>query len=218
MRFDWILRRGSRQYGSRPIVGRSTFRGLWWVVLLVAAILAWRNGLLPDAVYHGKLRDVVLARTGFDLADRKSLDAPKIAVRNVHGIAGATPALEAEFVNEGEKPLTELKAVASFRSGRDTDRWVASRVVYVAGGDRPPLAPGERRTIRLPSRTPYDPRTMLGRPAPILADLYYGGGFNPDGTRGRYNNSRQRRDEGLVDDLLRASNDAPQLADIVVRP
>jgi len=219
MRLDWILRGGRRgTYGNRPLVGRRTFKGVWWVVFLVALILAWRNGLLPRAVYEGKLRDVVLAKTGFDLADRKALDRPKITVDNVHGVAGAMPAVEAEFVNEGTRPITKLQAVASFHTGSESDRWVASRVVNVAGGDQPPLGPGERRTVRLASRSAFDPKTLLGRPAPILADLYYGaGGFNADGSRRRRTSASRRNDEGLVDDVLRASNEAPELTDIVVR-
>ena len=193
---------------------RSWLRSLAWSLPILALILLWRAGHLPGWVYEGRLRDEVLRRTGFDLADRTALDGPKVEVRDVRGVPGPVPAVVAVFVNVGTKPITDYRVVAAFRSG--TRVGPRSAVTYVAGGGLPPLQPGERREVRLASRTPYDPKTITGRPARIDADLYWGGSFNPDGTRRLPRSSNRDRDP--VERVLRAERAAPDWRDIAVRP
>lgn len=192
---------------------KSYWRGMAFFLLMLGVVLLWREGYLPGWVYEGPLRDQVVRRTGFDLADRASLDAPEIELREVEGVPGPVPAVVAEFENVGERQVAEYRAVAAFRSTWD-DEGPRSAPTYVAGGDRPPLGPGERRRIRLESRVRYDPRTVTGGPAPIYADLYWGGSFNPDGTR-----RQPRRDaENEVEALARWHSAQPDVSDIVVRP
>ena len=197
-----------------PRSRRSWLRGLAWSLPILALVLLWRAGHLPGWVYEGRLRNEVLRRTGFDLADRTALDGPRVEVRDVRGVPGPVPAVVAEFENVGSKPIADYHAVAAFRSG--TREGPRSAVTYVAGGGLPPLQPGERRQVRLASRTPYDPKTITGRPARIDADLYWGGSFNPDGMRRLPR--RSNRDPDPVERVLRADLAAPDRSDIVVRP
>ena len=192
---------------------RSYLRQMAFFLPVLALVLAWRAGMLPAWVYEGQLRDEVKRRTGFDLADRTALDGTRVELRDVQAAPGPTPAVVAVFENAGEKPLTEFRAVAAFRSR--WDEGPRSEVTYVAGRGQPPLQPGERRTVRLASRRPYNPRTVTGKPATIYADLYWGGGFNPDGTRRQPRNA-DRNDP--LDRALRAEAAAPDLPDIIVRP
>lgn len=191
----------------------SYWRGMAFFLVMLGVVLLWREGYLPGWVYEGPLRDEVKRRTGFDLADRTSLDGPEVELREVEGVPGPVPAVVAEFENVGEKPVAEYRAVAAFRSTWD-ENGPRSPATYVAGGDQPPLAPGERRRIRLESRRRYDPRTVTGGPAPIYADLYQGGSFNLDGTR------RQplRDPENEVESLARWHSAQPDVSGIVVRP
>ena len=206
----------------RSVVGQLAF-----VLPLLAVVLLWRSGRLPAWVYHGRLHDEVQRRTGFDLADRGALDAPKVNVVSVHGEPGSVPVVVAEFENAGTRPVKALQAVAAFRAGAPSKLPISttrqrssegprSLVVDVAGRSQPPLNPGERRVIRLPSRSAFDPRTLLRKPAPITADLYVGGAFRSDG----YPAVRQRngQSDGAIDNFLRAETNLPEVEDIVVRP
>lgn len=180
---------------------------------MLGAVLLWRAGYMPGWVYEGPLRDEVKRRTGFDLADRGSLNAPEVELIGTEPVPGPTPAVVAEFENVGERPVTEYRVVAAFRTSWD-EEGPRSRVTYLAGRGQAPLQPGERRRIRLESSRPYDPRTLTGKPAPIVADLYWGGSFEFDGTR-----TRSRRDPpNEIERLARWYNRQPDVTDIVVRP
>jgi hypothetical protein len=164
-------------------------------------------------VYEGRLRDEIKRRTGFDLADRTALNGPRVELREVRPAPGPVPAVIVELENTGETPLNEYRAVAVFRSRWD-ERGARSLVTYVAGGGQPPLAPGERRAVRLSSRIPYDPKTITGQHAGIFADVYLGGAFNSDGTR-RVRTSNRQRD--AVENALSADALEPDARDVVVR-
>jgi hypothetical protein len=193
---------------------QSYWRGFAFFLPMLAAVLLWRAGYMPGWVYEGPLRDEVKRRTGFDLADRGSMDAPQVELIGTEPVPGPTPALVAEFENVGDRPVTEYRVVAGFRTPRVEKEGPRSAVTYLAGGGQAPLQPGERRRLRLESSRPYDPRRLGGGPASIVADLYWGGSFNYDGTR-----AQSRRDPpNELESFLRWEAAQPDVSGIVIRP
>jgi hypothetical protein len=152
---------------------RTSVKSVVWAVVLGGAILAHRAGWMPAWVYHGRLRDEVKRRTGFDLADR-STPKPILEVRNVHGSGGMHPTLTVDVRNATDSTVRFVEMWAWFHLA--TQDAGSTPTITVAGRDRGPLGPGETRTVTL---RVDDARGLgLTTRGPLLtADLYWA--FSP---------------------------------------
>ena len=165
-----------------PSRRRITLFGVIWPLLLAAAILAHRAGMLPGWVYSGRFRDEVLRRTGTDLADR-SAPKPILDVRRVAGEGGRRPKLVLDVENVSDTVVKRVEMWANFHLATQDAGYTPT--TEVAGYRLGPLQPGETRRVTLQATTPQGLGITTRGPL-LTANVYWSFYTVQEHRRGRY--------------------------------